>query len=488
MIAVRIAPTFEDWRTAARAQLAAGHAPATLHWLDTDDPQLTFFGTDGARPDARAPDAPGPRAARAARLPRVPPAFVAMARLAACARDPGRWDVLYRVLWRLTHGEPDLLDVTVDEDVWRLTRLLQAVRRDVHKMHAFVRFREVQAPSRRYVAWYEPDHLIVEMTASWFVRRFGDQPWSILTPDRCAHWDGQALAFSEGLPAAPVAGDDPVEARWLVYYQSIFNPARVNVRAMRAEMPMKRWKNLPEAAVIRESLAAAAPRVETMIAQGASRAGDARAFVPATGGLATLHEALPTCRGCELYRNGTSPVAGEGPLTAGLFVIGEQPGDAEETAGRPFVGPAGRILDKALADAGIPRADVYVTNGVKHFRHDVVAGEGAPPERGPRRIHKTPTFGQIAACRPWLAGEVERVKPTVLVCLGASALAAACGPHVAFASAQGQAVPSLFGVPAVVTRHPAAVLRVPDPERRDEVYADIVESLRRAAALLTPDA
>ena len=474
MMAVQVAASFEAWRAAARQHLAAGHAPASLRWVGRDDPQLTFFG---AAPDSTPPARGGPS-------PRVPPAFVSQARLAACARAPERWDVLYRVLWRLTHGEPDLLDVTVDEDVWRLTRLAQAVRRDVHKMHAFVRFREVSTPARRYVAWYEPDHLIVEMTAPWFARRFGDEPWSILTPDRCAHWDGQALRFTEGLPAAPVAGDDPVEARWLAYYQSIFNPARVNVRAMMAEMPIKRWKNLPEASVIRESLATATPRVDAMMAQASSRAGDARAFVPRRGGLAALRKALPDCRGCELYRNGTQPVAGEGPAHASLLIIGEQPGDAEERAGRPFVGPAGRILDKALAEAGIARDDVFVTNGVKHFRHEVREAVGAP-ERGKRRIHKKPTSGQIAACRPWLAGEVERVKPSVLVCLGASALASACGPHVPFTSAQGQTVPSLFDVPAIVTRHPAAVLRIPDEAKRHEAYQDIVEALREAARLTT---
>jgi len=206
----------------------------------------------------------------------------------------------------------------------------------------------------------------------------------------------------------------------------------------------------------------------------------ARPFVPAAGGLRALREALPRCRGCELYANGTRPVAGEGPRTARLLVIGEQPGDAEEKEGRPFVGPSGRILDRALAEAGIPRGDVFVTNGVKHFRHTVAE---APAERGKRRIHKKPTYGQIAACRPWLEGEIARVSPKVLVCLGASALAAACGNKVGFTASQGQVIPSLFDLPAVVTRHPAVALRIPDKAKRAEAYEEIVEALRRADAM-----
>ena len=159
--------------------------------------------------------------------------------------------MLYRLLWRLTHGEPQLLEISVDPDVAQAHDIEKSVRHDIHKMRAFVRFREVEhAGEKWYVAWFEPQHHIVEQNAPFFVDRFASMRWSILTPDRCAHWDGKELSFTAGVPRSEAPDEDEIEDLWRTYYANIFNPARVKVHAMQAEMPKKYWRNLPEATLI----------------------------------------------------------------------------------------------------------------------------------------------------------------------------------------------------------------------------------------------
>jgi probable DNA metabolism protein len=203
--------------------------------------------------------------------PRVPAAFLRLAAAVACHRDAGRWDDLYRVLWRLTHGESALLDVATDPDVHRLATMERAVRRAAHKMKAFVRFRVVEGQDAdgapRYVAWFDPAQHVVERVAPFFVRRFHAMHWSILTPDRCAHWDRTALAFTPGLPRSAAPRDDEMEELWRTYYASTFNPARLNLDAMRAEMPCRYWRDLPEAQLVRDLARGAPRRVATMLAQ-----------------------------------------------------------------------------------------------------------------------------------------------------------------------------------------------------------------------------
>ncbi|HVV23237.1 MAG TPA: UdgX family uracil-DNA binding protein [Pseudonocardiaceae bacterium] len=198
-------------------------------------------------------------------------------------------------------------------------------------------------------------------------------------------------------------------------------------------------------------------------------------FLPETGGLDALRAAAATCQGCDLYRNATQTVFGEGRASAKVVMIGEQPGDREDRAGEPFVGPAGRLLDKALAEAGIDRKAVYLTNAVKHFSF-------RPAERGKRRIHQRPRSGQIAACRPWLAGELAAVRPKLVVCLGATAVQAVAGPRFRLTEHRGELMPRPDSVADdlpgewsfLVTVHPSAVLRAPD---RDQAYHDLVADL-----------
>ena len=265
---ITFAPTFAAWQQAARRALHEGIVPGAVHWQEHDDeqPALGMFGNQDHR------DAPAP-VTTASAMPttthRVPRAFIDVARRVACHRDPQRWALLYRILYRLTHGEGHLLAIAVDPDIHLLTQMDRAIRRDVHKMHAFVRFRVVTAEDGEpwYVAWFEPSHRIVEMNASFFKDRFASMHWSILTPDRCVHWDGADLRFTPGLTRAEAPDADAIEPLWRQYYANIFNPARVKVHAMQKEMPKHYWKNLPEAELIPSLIRQAPGRVETMIAR-----------------------------------------------------------------------------------------------------------------------------------------------------------------------------------------------------------------------------
>jgi DNA polymerase len=193
--------------------------------------------------------------------------------------------------------------------------------------------------------------------------------------------------------------------------------------------------------------------------------------VPSRGGLAALRRAAADCHGCDLYKDATQTVFGDGPGTARLMMVGEQPGDREDVAGEPFVGPAGKLLDRALADAGIDRAEVYLTNAVKHFKFTL-------PERGKRRIHKKPSQGEISACKPWLLAELDRVRPELVVLLGATAAAALLGKDFRLTERRGELVELAQGIPAVATVHPSAVLRAPD---REAAYQGLVADLVVAA-------
>jgi uracil-DNA glycosylase family protein len=203
------------------------------------------------------------------------------------------------------------------------------------------------------------------------------------------------------------------------------------------------------------------------------------ALIPAKPSLATLRVAAAGCKGCDLYLKGTQTVFGEGPARARVMLVGEQPGDREDLAGKPFVGPAGRVLDEALAQAGIDRSDVYVTNVVKHFRW-----EGAA--RGKRRIHKKPRAWEIRACRPWLDAELALVQPEVLVCLGASAAQALLGRQLSVTRQRGELLPSPLAPRAMATVHPASILRAPDSETRRLEMRRFVQDLKNVAHLLRP--
>jgi uracil-DNA glycosylase family protein len=208
-----------------------------------------------------------------------------------------------------------------------------------------------------------------------------------------------------------------------------------------------------------------------------SRARSAAEFVPQGADLAALRRAAAQCQGCDLYRNATQTVFGEGPPDARIVMVGEQPGDQEDVAGQPFVGPAGRLLDRALADAGIEREQVYLTNAVKHFKF-------VPAQRGKRRIHKQPARSEVLACRPWLEAELKVVSPDLVVCLGAVAAQSLLGSSFRVSKQRAQLVRfELDGrdFRAMATVHPSAVLRADD---RDEAYGAFVDDLRKVCSVL----
>ena len=259
MIATSIHPTFQAWRQAARGLLMRGVEPREVSWREAGDAQAAL----GLVEDAAEEGTTRPLDAF-----RVPRRFVELAEAAACHADAERWALLYRLLWRQTHGEPRLMEVASDPDVHRLLRLEKAVRREVHKMKAFVRFRAVEhAADTHYVAWFEPEHHVVERAAPFFAERFASMRWSILTPRRCAHWDGERVAFTPGVPRSAVPTEDALESLWRTYYASTFNPARLRTGAMRAEMPVRYWKNLPEARLISPLVREAPARTRRMIEQ-----------------------------------------------------------------------------------------------------------------------------------------------------------------------------------------------------------------------------
>lgn len=317
MKTVEIEPTFESWQAAARALLRDGVPPADARWRE--------------RASAEQPLLPSePSSSGGAKVPRQ---FLDVARQAATASDPARWQILYDMLWRLVHEDRDLLKNTRDPGVRRLHALLTS------------------------------------------------------------------------------------------------NAAE------------------PEA-------------------DGAA------AFVPAGASLDELKAAAARCQGCELYRHATQTVFGRGAADARIVLVGEQPGDQEDLQGAPFVGPAGEVLDRALAEVGLARERVYVTNVVKHFKFE---------QRGKRRIHQTPRAPELNACRPWLEAELQAIKPEILVCLGATAARAILGDQFRITKDRGRFAPTRWAPQTIATYHPSAVLRGETEAQQAELYAMLVTDLRLVA-------
>jgi len=464
---------FAGWRQAARALRDGSVPPDEVIW--------TVGGEGDLFADEAVTPGPTPPAFSVAR------SFVDLAQEVVLHRSGERFALLYRLLWRMVR-EPDLPHLISDPDMAKARAMAKAVSLASHKMTAFVRFRLVEdATDESYVAWFEPPHRVTERTAPFFVRRFANMNWSILTPDICAHWDRAQLRFTAGADPADAPSEDTLEDYWRTYYASIFNPARLKVSAMQKEMPKRYWRNLPEARLIPELIGSAESRTTAMVRQVASEPSrrvvrqaqrlsrDASFEEGAPSTLQEVAAGVDFCRRCELWRDATQGVAGEGAPTARLMFVGEQPGDQEDLAGRPFVGPAGQMFDRALDEAGLPRAETYVTNAVKHFRHEL---------RGKRRIHQTPTAAHVSACRWWLDAERRIIRPRVIVALGATAAQGVFGKAVPIAKNRGQAFQLADQAQGVVTYHPSYLLRVPDAEAKANAYAAFVEDLKFAWSLL----
>jgi DNA polymerase len=461
---------FDAWRAAARELISRGLSPSDVHWRSADDAQQELPLDIDSEPRR---ETIGPTAFR------VPKQFLDLAKHVACHRDPRRWQLLYETLWRITHGEHDLLDDAVDEQVHALRQMEQAVRRDIHKMHAFVRFEKQEVDGgEEYLAYYRPDFRVFRLAAPFFVERFGSMRWTIFGPDETAAWDGEQLIFLPGVFRESAVSGDELTQLWKSYYASTFNPARLNVRLMRREMPQRFWPLLPEAADVEQLVARAPSRTEQLIHDGGKKSQQpisAKAFLPVERDLKSLAEAARVCQGCSLHASATQTVFGEGPPDARIVFIGEQPGDQEDLAGQPFVGPAGRIFDELLAASGIDRSQAYVTNTVKHFKWE---------PRGKRRLHAKPNSREIFACRPWFEAELEAIQPLVLVLLGATAAQAVLGPQFRIQRERGEFRRSRWSERTIATYHPSAILRAGEAAHALHIREAMLADFKLAAVQL----
>jgi uracil-DNA glycosylase len=451
------------FRRHARALLAQRVTPADVSW-STGDGDTDLF--------ADAVDAPS-MPHEVAEIT-VPAGFLDLCESVVLHSDAARFALLYRLLWRLQH-EPVLRHDPLDADMMAARQMARAVQHEIHKMRAFVRFRPLQEPTEPplHVAWFEPEHHIIDANAPWFSRRFANMRWAILTPRRCVEWDGTHLHFRGGCSGDHAPPPDAGEALWLTYYQSIFNPARLNLAMTAKEMPRRYWRNLPEAKLIAPLAAQAIERSGRMIERSATLPARRIPVAPVPSPLAdpdalrALNARLQNCRECPLGELATQAVAGQGPLRPQVMLVGEQPGDQEDLRGQPFVGPAGALLDRALRQLGIARDTVYLTNAVRHFRFEL---------RGRRRIHKTPGQAEVLACRHWLEEEIALVQPATLGALGATAARALLGRPIAVLSARGQWFARNDGLRVLVMLHPSALLRMP-PEQLPPAFAQFVRDL-----------
>jgi uracil-DNA glycosylase family protein len=422
---------WDGWRSATRALVLAGTPPEDIAWHvgpGRGDPLPADGGSFG-----------------------VPRLLVALAAQAFQARDPARFDLLYRLVWRAQASEP-VLELEDDAELTRARRLALAVRADGHRMRTHLRFlRQGEDGVLFYLGWYAPSHFVLEATARLLARRFPALPLVILTPDGSAHWDGRVLRFGAGLDGAAVPDDASLAAQWWDYRSDILATTRIGTP-------------IPEAEELDED-----PRPPDRPPLGPVVL-PARVDPP-------LQEATAEavgCRRCPLWEAATQTVFGEGPSDAALLFIGEQPGDQEDVIGRPFVGPAGQILDRALEEAGIDRRRIYITNAVKHFKF---------VPRGKRRIHQTPEAPELLACKPWLDAERVRLQPKLTVLMGATAASAVLERPVTIGRERGRPFPLANGGQGFITVHPSYLLRVPDEEAKAREYERFVAELREIARL-----
>jgi probable DNA metabolism protein len=451
---------FDGWRKAARTLALHQVAPVDVTW-----------NVQGQAKEQMPPglsEAPSLPPIETESTFSVPANFIELARSAILHRDGERFTLLYRLLWRLK-ADHDLLETMTDPDVTQAAAMAGSVQRDAQRMRDLVRFREIGREQKaHYAAWFEPEHHIVAFTAPFFARRFADMPWSILTPDVCAHWDGHAISFTPGISRTEWPAPGRLEETWRRHFQ--------HDRLTTTDAPVKRQRNLQDASILGSILGPLladaerwtggriSPRPETPMTRKTTAPDD----------LEALREEAAHCRACPLYKDATQTVFGEGPKDATIMLVGEQPGDKEDLAGHPFVGPAGQMLDRALEEAGVDRKKVYVTNAVKHFKF---------VPRGKIRLHQKPATPEIKACRQWYEREVSAIQPDLIVAMGATAAQSVFGKITPIGKTRGRLIDLPDGRKALVTVHPSYLLRLPDPEAKVLEYQRFVEDLKIAASL-----
>lgn len=423
---------FEQWRSNARRALTRGVSP------DNFDLHLSDLAPADPSQAVESPMVPGP--------------FIKFARTVGLHKDEQKWNILYSILWRLHHGEPDILQKLDDPQVSRARFMEGAVQRDMMKMRLFTKFRSTH---NLLVAWYAPEHFITEAMAAHFVQSHAHEEWALHTPQLSVHYVGRVLEFSSGMAQAPRMFTDAGEDIWLRYASTQLNPARQCIRMAAS--------------------AGAGPREGNLAVKQKPRDPKPKdhAHPPETLQLSRLRNASKSCLVCPFAVKSTQTVFGEGPKRATIMMVGEQPGDQEDRAGQPFVGPAGTLLNEILQELGIPRDEVYVTNAVKHFKFE---------SRGKRRLHMKPNGSEIAACRPWLEKEIAAVQPEVILALGATAAQSLCGRMVKVTKERGQWLEGkdTGDSKVMASWHPSAILRSIDEESRKQKMAQLKSDLSKA--------
>ncbi|CAE6891506.1 UdgX family uracil-DNA binding protein [Paraburkholderia domus] len=483
--------SFTAWRRAARALLRQGVEPSQIEWVESGDEReapgtagIASVATPGAPDTESDPATTGASGIGTTALaaPAIPRELLSWLKTAACFRAPDRWALLYRILWRWTHGERHVLDLN-DADGALLDQRIRAVEHETEDLLTLTLFRR-RDPSMgppEFVGWYEPHHDLLERAAARFAERMGDSTWMLATPYGAVLWNGMLLRIgrpaaeerehaAHALPESTMTGEaitsTPTEALWLAYYASAFN-------AQPSPVPLRYWRMPP-----------AGPPLPARLARERSRLGaqSAPVTVPPTPPVEysamtpPLQEPtgpLGTCRRCALWRNAKHAVAGAGAAHAAIMVVGEQPGEYENQHGEPFTGPAGQLLDAVLARAGLTREALYLTYAVKHYKWETLDQQ---------RVHRTPAPREVEACQYWLEKELTRIAPRVVVTLGATALKALTGAHVNLSEYLGQTI-AHDGRLIVPAWHPSYALITADARLRDDIVATIAAAFGRAAAL-----
>ena len=426
-VALATETDWAGWRKATRAFVLAGIPPEEITWT------------------AGGPASALPETAGGFNLPR---ALVALAGLAIQAREPERFGLLYSLVWRVHAGEM-AMDHPDDPDLRLARRYALAVRAEAHRMRTHIRF--LMASDESPLGWYAPAHFVLEANAQLLARRWPAQRFSIITPDGSAHWDSTGLTFGAGL--RDPGDDETLLAWWEAHRAAVLQDARPGT-------------SVPEAEALDE-----APRP-------LDRPSIAPVVLPMSvdAGLTEATREALTCHRCPLHEAATQTVFGEGPANAAIMFVGDQPGDQEDVIGRPFVGPAGQLLDEIMEQAGIDRRTVYITNAVKHFKFE---------PRGKRRIHVSPSPAEIQVCRFWLDVERTQLRSKLLVLMGASAARAVLGRPVTISRERGRPFRLPDGQLTFVTVHPSFLLRIPEPARQAAERAAFqrdLESIRDLAA------
>lgn len=407
---------YAQWRDISRSLLHEGVEPERLVWLEANAPGAGDLFAD--KP-VSAPTAAPSRIT-------IPKRFSDLLDGAARCRQPHRWALMYRALWRMAQGDRSAM-LVADIDGGELHRRAHLVRREAHHMEAFVRFRSEITPAglSLLLAWHEPAHDVLALVVDHFMARMGRQAWMIVTPDAAACSDGERLTLIDD--PAPALGmlarslSDPTDELWRAYYRNTFNPARVNLQLTRRHMPARFWRDLTEGDLIpaMTSQARLARPNRSQTEDVARQPGRQVAVSPMHAQpLRSPASPLDACRRCARWRDATCAIAGEGPEFARMMVIGAQPGDREDLAGRPFVGAEGTLLEQALEAAGLSRAQLYLTYALKHFKGRVEDSDTTG------RRPAAADASEYRACSTWLAEELAQIRPNVVLVLGMEALSA----------------------------------------------------------------